>query len=165
MTFREMTFFDSGWCRLARLILLVALGLSQFDELQADAPLEGTKPAQWRLVWKSDPATTATLCWNTAEAGKSHAVIIGKRGEEKRTIDAQVNGQFGGNPVYFHQVQLTDLEPEAAYDVQMVSDGEKSPQFFFVTAGKHRQTQLKSHLHLQCFEQLVVHGLAAQLFD
>ena len=120
-------------CRLQAILTVVILGVV-CGTVWADAPLEGTKPAQWRLVWTTDPDTTAKLIWNTAEPGKDHAVLIGKRGEAKQTVKAAVNGQYGDNPVYFHQVELTDLEPETTYDVQMISDGEKSPEFFFTTA-------------------------------
>jgi len=116
------------------LAILTAL-LGSPHALRADAPLEGTKPAQWRLVWTSDPATTATLCWSTAEAGTSHAVTIGKRGEEeKRTVEVKNNGRYDGGNLHYHQARLSDLAPETAYEVQMVSDGESSPVFFFVTA-------------------------------
>lgn len=115
-------------------LFTVALAMICCDSLLADAPLKGTKPAQWRLVWTTDPATSAKLIWNTAESGKEHAVLVGKRGENKLPVKAQINGQYGGNPLYFHQVQLTDLTPETTYEVQMVSDGQKSPTFFFITA-------------------------------
>ncbi len=100
----------------------------------ADAPLEGTKPAQWRLVWTTDPATSAKLIWNTAKPGTSHTVVINKEGEDPETLKAQVNGEYDNNRVYFHCAQLSKLSPNTKYQVQMVSDGEKSPSFFFYTA-------------------------------
>ena len=121
-------------CAKMFFILIIEWGRVATRIATADAPLEGTKPAQWRLVWTTDPATTAKVIWNTAEEGKSHALLIGEKGEEKREVAAQVNGQYGDNPVYFHRVQLSDLSPETTYEEQMVSDGEKSPTFYFITA-------------------------------
>ena len=128
---------SSPCARRAAAVGLSALGavlILAVHPASANAPLEGVSPAQWRLVWTTDPATTAKIIWNTAEPGKEHSVLIGERGEEKRPVKAQRNGQYGDNPVYFHQVQLSDLQPETTYELQMVSDGQKSPTFFFVTA-------------------------------
>ena len=60
-------------------VILAALVLGS-PAAFADAPLEGTKPAQWRLVWTTEPATTAKALWNTAAPGKEHTLLIGKRG-------------------------------------------------------------------------------------
>ena len=61
----------------------------------ADAKLEGTNPAQWRLVWKSDPATAATLCWNTLEAGEKHRVRIRQDGEtDERIVESSRDGRY-----------------------------------------------------------------------
>ena len=95
----------------ALILPLIVIGVvtAVAHNASADAPLEGTKPAQWRLVWTTNPATTAKIIWNTAEEGKSHALFIGEKGKEKREVAAQVNGQYGDNPVYMDQVQLTDI--------------------------------------------------------
>ncbi len=36
--------------------------------------LEGTTPAQWRLVWTSQPSQELTISWTTLEPGKEHSV-------------------------------------------------------------------------------------------
>lgn len=103
------------------------------------ARLEGTNPAQWRLVWASKPATQATLIWNTKRAGTRHSVRIvkGKQAEGK-TVLCQRNGRYtagkGTLELYYHQAILTDLEPATKYYVTMESDGTRSPTFYFTTA-------------------------------
>ena len=103
----------------------------------ADAPLEGTKPAQWRVTWTSDPAKTATVSWNTAKPGSTHVLHYRVRGEQQppATILAQ-SGRFTGAPLelYYHHARLTDLKPDTSYEVQMVSDQEASPWMYFLTA-------------------------------
>ena len=36
--------------------------------------LESSNPAQWRVIWKTDPANKATVSWTTAMVGKNHLV-------------------------------------------------------------------------------------------
>lgn len=103
----------------------------------ADAPLEGTKPAQWRVVWADDPATTATILWSTAKQGQYHSVKYHVKGDD--AIPAEqlaLTGRYTGGKteLYFHQVQLTELEPATAYEIELISDKEKSAAFYFVTA-------------------------------
>ena len=103
----------------------------------ADAPLEGVKPAQWRVIWTSDPATTATISWSTAQPGSSHVVEFRKRGDDStQGVRAAESGRVTGGPheFYYHHARLTDLQPATAYEVRMVSDNERSPLFYFVTA-------------------------------
>ena len=103
----------------------------------ADAALEDTNPAQWRLVWKNDPSKSATLCWSTAEAGKQHRVLFRENSSAKKTIvEASRNGRFSAKKpdLYFHHVELSDLKPSTKYHVIFESDGKRSPEMFFITA-------------------------------
>jgi len=103
----------------------------------ADAPLEGTKPAQWRLIWTSDPATSATISWSTAKSGSTHSVHFQQK--DDKTIEgvrlAESGRHTGGETeLYYHHVRLTGLEPSTAYEIQLKSDDESSPLLYFVTA-------------------------------
>lgn len=103
----------------------------------ADAKLEGTNPAQWRLIWTDNPATSATLSWNTAAAGEVHRVHLQAEGAEQATvIDAARNGRYTAKSpeLYFHHARLTDLEPATKYLVTIESDGQRSPPMYFITA-------------------------------
>ena len=103
----------------------------------ADAPLEGTKPAQWRVLWTDDPATTATVSWSTAARGENHTVRYRKRNsDEQNSIQLADSGRYTGGEfeLYYHHARLSELNPSTAYEVQMVSDSEESPVFYFVTA-------------------------------
>ncbi len=110
--------------------------------VHADAVLEGVKPAQWRLVWNTDPATTATLCWNTAEAGTEHRVLLRREGAGKEdgakeiVVKSQRDGRYSaGKPdLFFHHVHLSELKPATKYHVVLASDDQRSPEMFFITA-------------------------------
>ena len=53
--------------------------------------IKGLQPVQWRLIWKSDSATRATLSWNTGEAGRLHRVHLLRDG----SADSPSNGSDG----------------------------------------------------------------------
>ena len=119
--------------------LLLAAALLAFGPAQqasADAALEGTNPAQWRVVWLEDPQTKAIIVWSTAAEGETHQVRIGVRGEEStETIDCQRNGKYS-SPIdlYFHHCHLEDLEPDTEYEFVMISDEDESDPLYFKTA-------------------------------
>jgi len=118
---------------LLPLAVLATVNLTSRNCL-ADAPLEGTKPAQWRLVWTESPATEAALIWSTKEAGDKHVLKFRRRGtEEFETVEAR-SGAYEPDELFWHAAKLSGLKAETEYDVQMVSDGEESPVFYFATA-------------------------------
>lgn len=133
---------SSRFVRLTSLIfflLCLALLLANPAFARADAELSGTKPAQWRLTWKDDPSTKATLSWSTAELGKTHKVLYREAdAEEQQAVECHRNGAFtdkrADEPLYYHHALLTDLKPATKYFVQMVSDENQSPEFYFITA-------------------------------
>jgi hypothetical protein len=138
------------------LLVATAVGSGQGSPAKADAALEGVHPAQWRLVWTSDPATSAVLCWNTVLPGQQHRVHLHRfesggataaatteqqvgpedlRGEAA-VIAAQRNGRYSATrpELYYHHAHLSDLQPATKYRVVLESDGQRSPPLFFVTA-------------------------------
>ena len=103
----------------------------------ADAPPEGTKPAQWRVTWTSDPATSAIVSWSTAQQGSSHTLEYQIKGDESsKGVGLAESGRYtgGSDELYYHHVRLSDLQPSTAYEIQMKSDGDVSPTFYFLTA-------------------------------
>jgi len=119
------------------LLLALLLGCLAASSCLADAPLEGTKPAQWRLVWLDDPATTATLAWNTADQGSVHSARFWQKGKpDTEASRVAESGRYTGGEVelFYHHARLNDLQPGTIYEVQMISDQEKSPVFHFETA-------------------------------
>jgi len=102
----------------------------------AAAELQGANPAQWRLIWTTDPATTATLAWNTAMAGKSHRVRLREANGKEIVVDAQRNGRYSARSpkLFYHHARLTHLKPATKYHVELESDGQRSPPLYFVTA-------------------------------
>ena len=126
----------SAWVYLTFLLALVALGVDASSSW-ADAALEGSSPAQWRLVWNSDPATSATLCWNTAVAGEQHQVVLRRDGSDEETIViAERNGRYSAKEpdLFYHHANLSELKPATKYHVVLESDGQRSPAMYFVTA-------------------------------
>ena len=65
--------------------------------------LEGSNPAQWRVIWKTDPANKATVSWTTAKVGKNHLVhydLKSRKGFPKNYTYKKVsdrNGRFSGS--------------------------------------------------------------------
>tara|TARA_R110002049_G_scaffold4601_5_gene32380 strand:+ start:533352 stop:534572 length:1221 start_codon:yes stop_codon:yes gene_type:complete len=103
----------------------------------ADAPLTGTSPAHWRVTWTDDPSTTATVSWSTRQQGQSHQLQFRVQGQaEFEGAQLARSGRFTGGSVelYYHHVRLTGLQPSTAYEVQMTSDGNRSPLLYFLTA-------------------------------
>ncbi|MEM8943906.1 MAG: metallophosphoesterase family protein [Planctomycetota bacterium] len=101
------------------------------------AELAGSTPAQWRLVWKSDPSTSATLCWSTAVAGSRHEVLLREAGvDDGVSIVAIRNGKYSATTptLFFHHAKLEKLKPATKYYVTLVSDGQRSPEMYFLTA-------------------------------
>ena len=101
--------------------------------------LEGTTPAQWRVIWNGDASTEATISWSTAEEGSKHQVLyVTDDKKNLRTQVCQSNGAYtvgkDGGPVYYHHARLTGLKPDTRYHFIMESDGVKSRQLHFKTA-------------------------------
>ncbi|TWU16299.1 purple acid phosphatase family protein [Allorhodopirellula heiligendammensis] len=123
---------------MMRTIPLAALLFCSFASVApADAPLEGTKPAQWRVVWMDDPSTKATILWSTAKQGQYHSVQYHVKGDDQEPAEQLARtGQYTGGKteLFYHQVQLTDLEPATAYEIKLISDKNESAAFYFVTA-------------------------------
>lgn len=106
-----------------------------FTFAHSAAPLEGTKPAQWRLVWLSNPASEITVGWSTKQSSSVNKVVYQKRGSSaSQTISAQSNGKYSDGELYYHLAHITGLSAETEYTFRMISDGQQSPQFSFITA-------------------------------
>ena len=103
--------------------------------------LEGSNPAQWRVIWKTDPANKATVSWTTASRGENHIVhydLKPNKGILKNYAFNKVsdrNGRFSGSDgEHFHHARLTSLRPSTTYWFVIESDGNLSPEMHFTTA-------------------------------
>ena len=110
--------------------------------------LEGTTPAQWRLVWKDAPQHKVTVSWSTREAGTEHIVhydTISRAGTDvpyANTQAAQRNGAYTLQKdevgvlrgASYHHARIDGLEPSTTYWFQLESDGVRSPEMHFITA-------------------------------
>lgn len=116
--------------------------------LQQLTPLEGTTPAQWRVTWSGDTASTATISWSTAQPGKKHRLHWGTRpgkSDPKRYsnhLTVTDSGPYSlweteaGNTktAHYHHARLTGLKPGTNYYFLLESDGEFSRPLYFRTA-------------------------------
>ena len=118
----------------ALLILMVAIGLR--------TTVFAAQPMNPRVVWLRDPQTTAMVCWNTAELGEEHQVHVREHGVADAplaTFKTKRDRRFSyvkddQKPLFFHHAELTELKPDTRYDIQIVSDGDSSKLFYFITA-------------------------------
>lgn len=105
----------------------------------------GLTPAQWRVLWKGDASTEATISWSTAEEGEKHVVHYGTvdRGsdiakyEKVQTCDRSglyTVSKEGETSGYYHHARLTGLKPATKYFFVLESDGNFSKRLYFMTA-------------------------------
>ena len=112
------------------------------DMIPFMTPLEGTNPAQWRVIWVGDAAREAMVSWTTKEGGTRHRVLYGADpGKLDLIQESQTNGQFGGDyhkakkhGAFYHHAKLTGLQPDTDYHFIMESDGVRSKTLYFRTA-------------------------------
>jgi Purple acid Phosphatase, N-terminal domain/Calcineurin-like phosphoesterase len=108
-------------------------------------PLEGTRPAQVRIVWTGDPATEATVSWTTAEAGMRHRVLYdvvshAADGAYASDVATHRDGPYTRSEhddaptAFFHHARLAGLRPATTYRFRVESDGRRSRELCFTTA-------------------------------
>ncbi|MCC6466015.1 MAG: metallophosphoesterase family protein [Planctomycetes bacterium] len=102
---------------------------------------EGATPAQWRVIWTSNPATSATVSWTTATRTRDNLLLLdtqprgGKAAEYAVKQAATESYQYtGSDELWVHHVRLADLKPATKYYFATASDGRASREFYFTTA-------------------------------
>ncbi len=105
------------------------------------AKLEGSRPAQWRVLWTTDPATRATVSWSTAKKGASQLVrydLKSRGGNAQAYAFRKASDRDGrysdSDGEHYHHARLTGLKPSTTYWFVIDSDGELSPELHFTTA-------------------------------
>lgn len=102
--------------------------------------MEGTTPAQWRVLWTEDPQTTATVSWSTAAESRANVVHYdteprgGDLSKYAKKVEAQRNGRFSGGTTFYHHAKLRDLPPGTPVYFVLESDGKTSKEMHFRTA-------------------------------
>jgi hypothetical protein len=113
-------------------------------------PLAGTTPAQWRVTWTGDTATTATISWSTALAGEKHILHFGTNpggsdsSKYKHHLSEIQSGAYSmtekeaadTETAYYHHRELRNLKPATNYYFLLESDGELSRPLYFRTSAK-----------------------------
>lgn len=88
-------------------------------------------------MWTDSPATSARLLWNTTAAGKRHVLRWRETSSDHEPNERAADSERyvgGSTELYCHLAEIDDLKPATSYDVQMESDGQRSPWFYFITA-------------------------------
>ncbi len=127
--------FSYFLCAAVNATLLFILVLPR--PILAGSPLEGSKPAHWRVTWTTDPSQTAVISWSTAKAAKKSSLRYRVKNTDNTVgVVAPESGRFTGSQteLYYYHARLTDLNPSTAYEIQISSDDETSPKLYFVTA-------------------------------
>ena len=125
--------------RLSSLLLLALSTVTMLAILpafaSADAELKGTQPAQWRLMWTSNPQHEATVSWTTVSPGDKHRVYFATADKSQQgAVATHRDGKYTGGTTYYHHVRLTGLTPATRYGLVIESDGQRSPAMYFKTA-------------------------------
>lgn len=109
---------------------------SEARELVGTQPSSPSQPFQWRLVWTSDPTSSARVCWSTQASTKKNVLHLSSSSGTSRAIPAGRNGAYSSSDKqsYYHHVTLEDLQPDTRYEVTLESDSVRSPDFWFRTA-------------------------------
>ena len=161
-----------------KLAFVIAV-LSVAPKLQAQEQSETNRPRNFRVVWLEDPATAATLIWDTIQPTLNNLVNIRQAGHsEVLAVKAIANDSYSyakksETDLVFHRVELKNLTPATKYELEFVSDEIKSPLFHFTTAadddrpltllfgGDSRTDQAKRRAMNELMASLVEQGAAS----
>ncbi len=99
-------------------------------------------PKHPRVIWTSDPSSSATVSWTTDVAVTDAHVMLWTEGGEPWRYDSDrdeqlIRGEKDGDDVldtWVHHVRLTGLEQGTVHHLRLVSGGIASPDFWFRTA-------------------------------
>lgn len=139
--------FHSTALRLRKLhissIAYAALLASAVDTIAGNNGIE-----HQRILWTGDPSTEAIVSWTTREAGQTHRVYYDT--QSRRTdlaayahrVTSAKDGMYTMEeedekwvePGHYHHARLTGLQPATVYHFVIVSDGQASREYHFVTA-------------------------------
>jgi len=164
---------------LLPLLLSVAQAESDAEFAGRFALLEGTQPAQWRVIWTERPATEAVVSWSTAERGSRHRVHYSPAteaaGAYAHTARTHRDGPYtrderdSSPAAHFHHARLAGLVPSTTYRFRIESDDDVSRELTFTTApADERPFSLlvggdsRSGWRVRCYLNLVLAALVAE---
>ena len=112
-----------------------------------------------RAVWRSDPTTSVTICWDTKAAGSRHTVRLAADGDDKpKVVEARRNGAYENGSGYFHQARVSGLEPGSNYWLTLHSDDSSSDALRLRTSPKTDRS-----LTVACFTAPPEHGAMLEM--
>ena len=110
---------------------------------------EGLQPQRIRVLCRTDPSSTATISWDTAEQGSRHFVRLAAKGDDQpKIVVARHNGRYTGGSGYFHHARVTGLSADTEYVMTLHSDKSSSDVYRIrTTSNLDRPVSL---LYTQC---------------
>ena len=96
---------------------------------------EVSEPLHLRVIWTEDPATKARISWSTeGRPAQTFLKLIGPDAKERKLVPQ--SGLFEGSDpeLYYHHVDVRDLQPGTPYKFEVICDGKKSARLYFVTS-------------------------------
>ena len=101
-----------------------------------------------RLVWTTDPASTVTVSWSTADSTQDNRVYLaldpkgGVLSDYTFSVPSHRDGRYTHGavdppnlkPAFYHHARVTGLIPGEFYWFVVVSDGQPSAEYHFQTA-------------------------------
>ncbi|MEX0886535.1 MAG: metallophosphoesterase family protein [Phycisphaeraceae bacterium] len=127
-------------------VLSLSAASAAADTVQRLEP--STEPIHVRVLFESDPAHEAVVAWTTTAEGADHRVHVDTEPREGE-LDAyarnlpSIHSQpytlrddeaDAGMAAWTHNVLLADLEPATRYYLTVASDGQRSREYYFITA-------------------------------
>ena len=122
---------------VAKYLSVLLLTSALLDGTSASLASDALAPKRWRAVWRSDPTTSVTICWDTAAAGARHVVRLSAKGDDKpKVVEARRNGRYADGSGYFHQARVSGLTPGKNYWLTLHSDDASSDALRMRTSPK-----------------------------
>jgi len=121
--------------------VLAALSLPCLAPLAiAEDAAPDTTPQNVRAIWRTDPATSTTISWETSTLGVDSLVKVREADAEQwTTVNCHRNEQYraelvDGPAPYVHHAQLTGLAPATKHQIVCQTSDAESREFYFFTA-------------------------------
>lgn len=121
---------------------IVLIGLSawlvQFQQVALGSHgSEASPPLHCRVIWTSNPATSAMISWSTTQATADSTVHYRVRNSDQAALSAIPSaGRFTGKEIelYYCHAHLTELKPATEYEFWIRNGDQQSKKLYFATA-------------------------------
>lgn len=125
---------------VAPIALATFLPLCFASYTQAEDAAADTQPRNVRTIWRTNPATSAIISWETTGLGEGSLVKVRPAdSQEWTTVECHRNEQYAaklesGPAPFVHHAQLTGLTPATKHQIVCQTSDQESREFYFFTA-------------------------------